>query len=105
MTEIATGRRFPRTRPRDCRHPEFVQIETSWRNRNEQRPGILEHGEYRILDTPENPDAEPPCPFTRTALIVYGKHVGTTVSVCTEDDCPVHNPDVAKQLSPAPARP
>src|SRR5580692_2628140 len=27
-------------------HPQFVQIETSWRNRNEQRPGILERGEY-----------------------------------------------------------
>ena len=83
-------------------HPEFVQIDTSWRNRNEQRPGILDRGEYQILDTPENPDAEPSCPFTRTALIVYGKSVGTTVSVCTEDDCPVHNPDVAKQLEPAP---
>ena len=76
-------------------HPEFVQIETSWRNRNEQRPGVLERGEYEILDAPENPDAEPPCPFTRTALIVYGKRVGTTVSVCTEDDCPVHNPTEA----------
>jgi ParB family chromosome partitioning protein len=70
---------------------------------NHQRPGILERGEYRILDIPENPDAEPPCPFTRTALIVYGKRVGTTVSVCTEDDCPVHDPDAAKQLAPAPA--
>src|SRR5271170_2107358 len=37
-------------------HPEFVQIETSWRNRNEQRPGVLERGEYEILDAPENPD-------------------------------------------------
>ena len=84
-------------------HPEFVQIETSWRNRNEQRPDTLQRHEYRILDTPENPDAEPPCPFTRTALIVYGKRVGTTVSVCTEDDCPVHDPDAAKQPAPAPA--
>ena len=85
-------------------HPEFVQIETSWRNRNEQRPGVLERGEYEILDTPENPDAEPPCPFTRTALIVYGKRVGTTVSVCTEDDCPVHNPtEAVTEPVPSPA--
>src|SRR5271154_2718875 len=84
-------------------HPEFVQIETSWRNRNEQRPGVLERGEYEILDTPENPDAEPPCPFTRTALIVYGKRIGTTVSVCTEDDCPVRNPtEVAPDSVPTP---
>ena len=85
-------------------HPEFVQIETSWRNRNEQRPGVLDRGEYEILDTPENPDAEPPCPFTRTALIVYGKRVGTTVSVCTEDDCSVHNPtEAAPEPVPSPA--
>ena len=85
-------------------HPEFVQIETSWRNRNEQRPGVLDRGEYEILDTPENPDAEPPCPFTRTALIVYGKRVGTTVSVCTEDDCPVHNPtEAVTEPVPSPA--
>jgi ParB family chromosome partitioning protein len=84
-------------------HPEFVQIETSWRNRNEQRPCLLERGEYEILDTPENPDAEPPCPFTRTALIVYGKRVGTTVSVCTEEDCPVHNPtEAAPEPVPSP---
>src|SRR5271170_6698313 len=84
-------------------HPEFVQIETSWRNRSEQRPGVLDRGEYEILDTPENPDAEPPCPFTRTALIVYGKRVGTTVSVCTEDDCSVHNPtEAAPESLPSP---
>src|SRR5271168_1572469 len=84
-------------------HPEFVQIETSWRNRNEQRPEVLERGEYEILDTPENPDAEPTCPFTRTALIVYGKRIGTTVSVCTEDDCPVHNPtETAPEPVPSP---
>ena len=95
---------FSPPRPRDCRAPEFVQIETSWRNRNEQRPGVLDRGEYEILDTPENPDAEPPCPFTRTALIVYGKRVGTTVSVCTEDDCPVHNPtEAAPEPVPSPA--
>jgi len=84
-------------------HPEFVQIETSWRNRNEQRPDTLQRHEYQILDISENPEAEPPCPFTRTALIVYGKRVGTTVSVCIEDDCTVHNPDAAKRLSTAPA--
>ncbi len=84
-------------------HPEFVQIETSWRNRNEQRPDTLQRHEYQILDIPENPDAETPCPFTRTALIVYGKRVGTTVSVCTEDDCPVHNPDVAQHVATVPA--
>jgi ParB family transcriptional regulator, chromosome partitioning protein len=84
-------------------HPEFVQIETSWRSRNEQRSGVLERGEYEMLDTPENPDAEPPCPFTRTALIVYGKRVGTTVSVCTEGDCPVHNPtEAAPEPVPGP---
>ena len=72
--------------------PELVQIENGWRNPKEQKPGALQRSEYRELDTPENPDAEPPCAFTKAALIVYGKRAGTTLSVCTKPDCPVHNP-------------
>jgi ParB family chromosome partitioning protein len=75
--------------------PELVQIETSWRSPKEQKPGILKQGAYRELDTPENPDAEPPCASTRTALIVYGKRVGTTTTICTDRECPVHDPRAA----------
>ncbi len=75
--------------------PELVQIENGWRSAKEQKPGALQRGEYRELDTPDNPDAEPPCAFTRNALIVYGKRVGTILSVCTKPDCPVHDPRAA----------
>lgn len=85
-------------------HPEFVQIETSWRNPKEQRPGILQTHQYRAMETPENPDAEPPCDHSRTALIVYGKGVGKTFPVCTDRDCSVHDPRQAayRKENPAP---
>jgi ParB family chromosome partitioning protein len=77
--------------------PELIQIETAWRNPKEQRPGALQKNQYRELDIPDNPDAEPPCSHTKSALIVFGKHAGGTLTVCTEPKCPVHNPQVAAQ--------
>ncbi len=82
--------------------PELVQIENGWRNPKEQKPGALQRSEYRELDTPENPDAEPPCAFTKAALIVYGKGAGTTLSVCTKPDCPVHDPHAARHQASRP---
>jgi ParB family chromosome partitioning protein len=75
--------------------PQLVQIETTWRPAKEQRPGILSKHSYRELDTPDNPDAEPPCPNTKSALIVFGRHAGKTIIVCTDSHCPVHDPDTA----------
>jgi ParB family chromosome partitioning protein len=52
-----------------------------------------------LLDTPDNPDAEPPCPHTHSALIVFGRNAGHTVTICTESDCPVHDPATAARLA------
>ncbi|MDQ2844643.1 MAG: ParB/RepB/Spo0J family partition protein [Acidobacteriota bacterium] len=82
--------------------PQLVQLETAWRNPKEQRPGALQKHQYRELDTPDNPDAEPPCPTTKNAIIVFGRSAGKTVAVCTETDCPVHNPHIAKQRAADP---
>jgi ParB family chromosome partitioning protein len=82
--------------------PQLVQLETAWRNPKEQRPGALQKHQYRELDTPHNPDAEPPCPATKTAIIVFGRNAGKTVAVCTDTDCPVHNPHIAKQRAADP---
>ncbi len=70
--------------------PELVTIETAWRAPREQRPGALQKHQYRELAEPDNPDAEPPCPSAKPAIIVFGKHVGRTVTVCLDDECPVH---------------
>ncbi len=70
--------------------PELVQIETAWRSPKEQRPGTLNKNQYRELAEPDNPDAEPPCPSAKAAIIVFGKNVGRTVTVCLDDECPVH---------------
>jgi ParB family chromosome partitioning protein len=82
--------------------PELVTIETAWRASKEQRPGALQKHQYRELDIPDNPDAEPPCSHTKPALIVFGKHAGHILTVCVEPDCPVHNPREAAHVVAAP---
>lgn len=79
--------------------PQLVQIETTWRPAKEQRPGVLPKHSYRELPEAENPDAEPSCPSVRTAMIVYGRHAGTTLTVCTDDHCPVHDPATAARIA------
>jgi ParB family chromosome partitioning protein len=79
--------------------PELVQIETTWRPAKEQRPGILSKHSYRELDIPDNPDAEPPCPNAKSALIVFGRNAGKTITVCTDDHCPVHDPATVARLA------
>lgn len=80
-------------------NPQLVQIETAWRPSKEQRPGALPKNAYRVLDVPDNPDAEPPCPSTKTALIVFGREAGKTVTICTDDECPVHDPTTAARIA------
>ena len=82
--------------------PELVTIETAWRAPKEQRPGALQKHQYRELDIPDNPDAEPPCSHTKSALIVFGKHAGRTLTVCVDPDCPVHNPREAARVAADP---
>ena len=83
-------------------HPGLVLIENGWRNAKEQRPGAVQLGHVRQIETViDNPDAEPvmPCDAAKNALIVYGKNVGRTLSVCTDRNCPVHDPATAARLA------
>jgi ParB family transcriptional regulator, chromosome partitioning protein len=82
--------------------PELVTIETAWRAPKEQHPGALQKHQYRELDIPDNPDAEPPCSHTKSALIVFGKHAGRTLTVCVAPDCPVHNRREAARVAADP---
>ncbi len=87
-------------------HPELVQIENGYRNPREQKPGAVQRGHYcEIEAVVENPDAEPasPCAAAKTAIIVYGKRVGTTLTVCTDNDCPIHDPRAAARQAANPA--
>jgi ParB family chromosome partitioning protein len=86
--------------------PELVAIETAWRAPKEQRPGALSKHQYRELPDADNPDAEPPCPSTKPAIIVFGKHVGRTMTVCLDDECPVHtNHQPREAVEPPPVMP
>ena len=87
-------------------HPELIQIENGYRAPKEQRPGAVRNGTYREVEIESsNPDAEPvlPCDAAKPALIVYGKRVGTTITVCTDDDCVIHNPRAAARAAEHPA--
>ena len=89
--------------------PELVQIENGYRAPKEQRPGAVRGGTYREIDTThQNPDADtPPCEAAKPAIIVYGKRVGTTLTVCTDNNCPIHDPRAAAKAAehPAPVMP
>ena len=86
--------------------PDLIQIENAWRSAKEQRPGAVQRGHFREIETViENPDAEPvsPCAAAQTAIIVYGKRIGTTTTVCTDSSCPVHDPQAAAAQAANPA--
>ena len=89
--------------------PELVQIENGYRSPKEKRPGAVQRGHFREIEHTENPDAEPvaPCEAATPAIIVYGKRVGTTLTVCTDNNCPVHDPRAAarKAEHPEPVMP
>jgi ParB family chromosome partitioning protein len=87
-------------------HPGLVQIENGWRNPKEQRPGAVQRGHVREIESvTDNPDAEPviPCEAAKTAIVVYGKQLGRKLLVCTDKHCPVHDPQTAAEAAANPA--
>ena len=81
--------------------PELVQIVNGYSNTADQWPDSVRRGVFREVElTAENPDAEAalPCPKAKPAIIVAGRLVGTTFTVCTDNNCPVHNPLAARKL-------
>ena len=81
--------------------PELVQIENGYRSPREKRPGAVQRGHFREIEPIDNPDAKPvaPCEAAMPAIIVYGKRVGTTLTVCTDNNCPIHDPRAAARLA------
>ena len=85
--------------------PELVQIENGYRSPKEQRPGAVQRGHFREIEHTGNPDAEPvpACEAAKPAIIVYGKRVGATLTVCTDNNCPIHDPRAAARRAAEPA--
>lgn len=81
--------------------PQLVQIEDAWRSPKEKRPDAVQRGRFREIEQTDNPDAEPvpACASAKPAIVVYGKRVGTTLTVCTDDHCPIHDPATAARLA------
>jgi len=87
-------------------HPGLVQIENGWRNPKQQRPGAVQRGHVREIPTvTDNPDAEAvlPCAAAKTAIVVYGKQLGRKLTVCTDKNCPVHDPEALAEAAANPA--
>ncbi len=88
--------------------PELVQIVNGYSSARELWPHAVQRGVFREIDAPaENPDAEPapPCATAKPAIIVCGRFVGTTFTVCADNKCPVHHPLAGRKLeaqNPAP---
>jgi ParB family chromosome partitioning protein len=84
--------------------PELVRIETDHRNPKERQPGTLSRWEYTQVEAPEveNEDAEPvtECGASKPAIVVYGEGAGTTRTVCTDPECPVHHPSRVVPIDP-----
>jgi ParB family chromosome partitioning protein len=86
--------------------PELLQIENGYRSPKEQRPGSVQRGYFREIEAiVDNPAAEPVklCDAAKPAIIVYGKRVGTTINVCTDNNCPTHDPRAAAREAEHPA--
>ena len=86
--------------------PELVQIEDGWRKPSEKRPDAVQRGHFReIENTTENPDAESvaACSSAKPAIIVFGKRVGTHITVCTDNNCPIHDSRAAARRAEKPA--
>jgi ParB family chromosome partitioning protein len=83
--------------------PELVQIETAYRSPKERQPDTLGRNEYTDLEALREgeDDAEmTPCESSKTAIVVYGEGAGTTRTVCTDPNCPVHHPRRVVPIDP-----
>ncbi len=86
-----------------ARLPQEVQaqaFEQCWRKDWQDKEPHLLRGNVHTV----NPDAETvtPCEAAKRAIIVYGKRVGTTLTVCTDNNCPVHDPRAAARRAEHP---
>ena len=82
--------------------PELVQIENGYRSPKEKRPGSRPARTLprdRTEPTTPTPSRSAPCEAAKPAIIVYGKRVGTTLTVCTDNNCPIHDPRAAARLA------
>src|SRR3984885_4942592 len=84
--------------------PELVQIETAYRSAKERQPDTLGRNDYTDLEALKDEGKDgaeiTPCESSKTAIVVYGEGAGTTRTVCTDPECPVHHPHRVIQIDP-----
>src|SRR3984885_7862362 len=84
--------------------PELVQIETAYRSAKERQPDTLGRNDYTDLEALKDEGKDgaeiTPCESSKTAIVGYGEGAGTTRTVCTDPDCPVHHPRRVVPIDP-----
>ncbi len=76
-------------------NPGLVQISTEWRPANDRPAGQLLPNEYRRVLAPKEAHGEatePVCPHVTSAIVTHGDSVGQRLTICADQDCPVHRP-------------
>lgn len=59
--------------------------------------------ECRGVQAPKERDGEatePACPHVATAIVTFGDGIGNRISICSDQDCPIHRPRHAHSPDP-----
>jgi ParB family chromosome partitioning protein len=71
--------------------PGLIQISTEWRPATDRPAGELLPNDYRCVQSSEDDD-NAPCPHTTAAIVTHGRDIGKRLTICSDQDCPVHRP-------------
>ena len=75
-------------------NPALVQVSEYWGQQKNQP--VIQRGQYVEIKPRENADeprkpAEVVCESTPTGIVVEGQHLGKTIQICADPECPVHH--------------
>ncbi len=81
-------------------NPALVQVSEYWGQQKDQP--VIQRGQYVEIKPRENAEepqkpAEVVCESAATGIVVEGQHLGKTIQICANPECPVHHAPRRKQ--------
>jgi ParB family chromosome partitioning protein len=75
-------------------NPALVQVSEYWGQQKDQP--VIQRGQYVEIKPRENAEepqkpAEVVCESAATGIVVEGQHLGKTIQICADPECPVHH--------------
>ena len=75
-------------------NPALVQVSEYWGQQKDQL--VIQRGQYVEIKPRENTEepqkpAEVVCGSAATGIVVEGQHLGKTIQICADPECPVHH--------------